>query len=157
MKRALNSLLTLYPIPFKAKWGILTFPRDIAGMNRRHLTPFIFHRKISRLYGSLLPVLSCPPHCLVCSWLGEGRIQSLFQRSYLVLFSIVYAALFVATGLCANETVISLKEEASIQSENMSLKDVAELNGPDTSLLKNLAQISLGLSPEFGKVKIMSR
>jgi flagella basal body P-ring formation protein FlgA len=155
MKRALNSLLTLYPIPFTAILGAPAFPRDMAGADRRHLTPFIIRREIPQQYSSNLPGLSCPPRYLVCSWLGEERIHSLLHGIAFVLLVAAFVVLSAGSMFCANGIVVSLKEEVRIQSDSMSLKDVAELSGPDASQIKSLAQISLGPSPEFGKAKIL--
>ena len=108
-------------------------------------------------FGSILPGFSCSPRHLVYSWLGEGRIRSLLHGIYCALLVVCAIAFFIRIAPGAEGIVINLKEEASIRSAEILLKDIADLNGLDRDVIERLSKISLGASPELGSVKTLSR
>jgi flagella basal body P-ring formation protein FlgA len=157
MNQASNSLLTFNPIPFTASRAVLESPRVKSGTNHRHLTPFCFNWKSLKPFGFILPNFSCSPRNLVYSWLGEGRIRSLLHGIYRALLVVSAIAFFIRIVSGAEGLVVNLKEEASIRSAAILLKDVADLNGPDRDIVERLSKVFLGASPEFGSVKTLSR
>jgi flagella basal body P-ring formation protein FlgA len=157
MKQASNSLLTLSQILFKANSSVPALPRVKAGTNDRHFTPFNIYWKNVEQLCSILPGLSCSPRSFVRSWLGEGRIRSLLYKFGIVLMAVGAMTFSVLIAPGANGLVISLREEASVRSATILLKDVADVRGPDLDTIEKLSQISLGPSPEFGSVKTLSR
>jgi flagellar basal body P-ring formation protein FlgA len=157
MKQASNSLLTFNPTPFTASSAVPALPRGKAGTNPRHLTPFNIYWKSLGHFCPILPDLSCSLRSIFRSWLGEGRIRSLFYGIYGVLLVVSAIAFFNRDASGADSVAISLKEEASIQSATILLKDVADLQGSDLHAIERFSNISLGASPEFGSVKILSR
>ena len=52
---------------------------------------------------------------------------------------------------------IKLKDQAAVQSEQIFLKDVADLSGDVSDQLNRVAEIPLGPSPEFGAAVVMNR
>jgi flagellar basal body P-ring formation protein FlgA len=157
MKQASNSLLTINPIPFTASTVVLALPRVKAGTNHRRLIPFCISWKSVKPFGSILPGFSCSPRSFVYSWLGEGRIRSLLHGIYCALLAVCAMAFFVRIAPGAEGLVIDLKEEVSIRSAAILLKDVADVNGPDRDVVEKLSKMNLGASPEFGSVKTLSR
>jgi flagella basal body P-ring formation protein FlgA len=157
MKQTSYSLLTLNLFPFTASWVISASPRVKTETNHRRLTPFCFYWKRSKPSGSMLPGFSCSPRSIVHSWLGEGRIRSLLHKIYRSLPVICVLASSIPIVYGAGNVAIRLKEEASIRSEAILLKDVAELNGTDRNAIEKLSKVVLGPSPEFGTAKILSR
>jgi flagellar basal body P-ring formation protein FlgA len=157
MKQASNSLLILDPIPFTASTSVLASPRAKAGTNHRHLNPFCLSWKSLKPFGSILPGISCSPRNFVYSWLGEGRIRSLLHGIYCALLVVCAIASSIKIAPGAESFVINLKEEASIESGAILLKDVADLYGPDRDTIEKLSIINLGASPEFGLAKTLSR
>jgi flagellar basal body P-ring formation protein FlgA len=156
MKQVSNSLLTLYPIHFKLPEAP-AIPRDIAGVNGRHLTPFFVHRRNAGEQSCILPDLSCPPRCNVRSRLGEGRIRSLLH-GISCFFLTAWMLLAPARMLTGAESVtIRLKEEAAVRSPMVFLKDVADLQGAESNRLRVLEQITLGQAPAFGAATVLSR
>jgi flagella basal body P-ring formation protein FlgA len=157
MKQVSNSLLTLYPIPFKAFPDASAFPRDTAGANGYRFTPFYIRRENAGLRFCAIPGLSCSPRSIVRFGLGEGRIRNLLLRAGFRLFSLC-AILACAPALAgAGVQVIELKQEAAVRSDVVHLEDVADLRGADANQLRRLAQIELGPSPEFGLTSTLSR
>ncbi len=157
MKQTSNSLLTLCPISLIAISIASALPRDEAAANNRHRTPFTVYRELLQQRCSILLGSSSPPRSSVRYRLGEERIRSLLHA---ICFSLLVICLMIPAAriaLGAEGLVISLKEEATIQSSMISLKDVADLHGPDPHQLEKLARIPIGSSPEFGSVKILSR
>jgi flagella basal body P-ring formation protein FlgA len=157
MKRASNSLLTLYQIPFTAHASVPALPRVKTGTNRRRFTPFTFYWRNGWHRSSVLPGLSCSPRSFVRSWLGEGRIRSLLRGTGSALLAVSMLIAFVQSATGADGVVIHLKEEASVRSATIVLKDVAEVRGPDAKRVEQLSQIALGPAPEFGSVAILNR
>jgi flagellar basal body P-ring formation protein FlgA len=156
MKQASNSLLTLCQFPFKAIPIVPAFPRDKAGANGRHLTPFYVHRGNSQMGRQISLGWSCSPRSNVRSRLGEGRIRSLLLG---ICFLVNGLGGMVASDLVpdTNTPAIILKEEVVIPSRDIMLQDVADLQGFDSDSLKRLAQIPLGAPPVFGAPMTMSR
>lgn len=157
MKQVSNSLLTHCSTPFIAILDAPVFPRDMAGAINRNLTPFYFQREKMQPCVADLPTLSCPPRSLVHSRLGEGRIRNLLRECFLTVLVVCILAPFVRTAVCSDGVVIRLKEETAVLSNAVQLKDVADLKGSNPELLDKLAHISLGATPEFGSVRILSR
>jgi len=156
MKQASNSLLILHSIPFMAMLGLPSLPRDNSERQTRRLIPFIIRRESRRHHRSVLQV-SCSPRSLVRSRLGEERIRSLFQGLFGLLLSFCLAApLAIGSPNIANLT-IELKPDATVQSDVILLKDVAELAGPDSARVRQLGLIEIGSSPTFGSVRTLSR
>jgi flagellar basal body P-ring formation protein FlgA len=152
MKQASNSLLTFYPIPFKAKPRIPTFPRDEARAAGRLFTPFRICQEIFRRINYSFLLGSCPLRSFVRFRLGEGRIRSLLSAICLISFAM---SLQPVSG--AEKIVINLKEQVSVQSNGIILKDVADLQGTDSDQLDKLAQTPLGAAPHLGVVVTLSR
>jgi flagella basal body P-ring formation protein FlgA len=157
MKQVSNSLLTLYPIPFKAFPDASAFPRDTAGANGCRFTPFYIRRENAGLRFCAIPGLSCSPRSIVRFGLGEGRIRSLLLRAGIMLLSLCAILAFAPALAGFGVPVIELKQEASVPSDVVHLQDIADLRGADTDQLRRLAQIELGPSPEFGLTSILSR
>jgi flagella basal body P-ring formation protein FlgA len=157
MKQASNSLLTLCSNPFEAMACVSELPREEEGTMHRHLTPFCIYREVSPRRHSILPGISCSPRSSVRFRLGEGRIRSLLHGMCFVLVTVCFALQFLPNLWSAENSVVRLKETASVRLKTVHLKDVADLQGPDPDLLNRLGQISLGPSPEFGLAKILSR
>jgi flagella basal body P-ring formation protein FlgA len=157
MKQAANSLLTLCHIIMTAMSSVPEIPRAKAGTNDRHRTPFNVYWKNMEHYRSMLPGLSCSPRSFVRSWLGEERIRSLFQGIGIVFIVAGTAVCSIRTASGADNLVVSVKEEAWVQSATILLKDVADLRGPNADALETLSRIPLGPAPEFGSVKTLSR
>ncbi len=157
MKQTSDSLLTLFPIPFNAISDTPAFPRDKAGVDNRHCTPFTVHRENSRQRRTILQGLSCPPRSLVRCRLGEGRIRSLLHGTCFTLLAVCLMLPSVQSTLGAEGLVISLKEEAAIQSDLVFLKDIADLKGSDPNAIDRLARMPLGQAPDFGSVRILTR
>jgi flagella basal body P-ring formation protein FlgA len=152
MKQASNSLLTFYPILFKAKPRIPAFPRDEARVAGRLFTPFrICQKMFLRISFSFL-LESSSLRSLVRFRLGEGRIRSLL--SAICLISMVA---FIRPVSGAEKIVVNLKEQVSVQSNNIVLQDVAELQGTDSDQLAKFAQIPLGAAPRLGIAATLSR
>jgi flagella basal body P-ring formation protein FlgA len=154
MKQASNSLLTLCPIPFKAKSHIPALLRDGVQVVGRLFTPFYVCREgfLKKIYFSVLLDSSCPPRSFVRSRLGEGRIRSL-----LIVVCLICIALSINPVSAAGPIVINLKEQAIVQSDSIVLKDVAFLQGTDSSRLEKLGQTPLGAAPPFGVTSTLSR
>ena len=157
MKRALNSLLTLYQIPFNAAGNIRILPREKSGLTFRDLTPFNVHRENLLYAFSTLPGVSIPPRSIVRSRLGEGRIQSLLRKSAFLCFAISVAILTVRTCIGSENLVVKLKKETAIQSATIFLKDVADIQSADRDQIERLNRIPLARAPEFGAVTILNR
>ncbi len=156
MKQASDSLLTLHHLCCKTMPCDRVLPRDDTRSNGYRLTPFHFHRESYAKRHRILLDLSCPPRCLFRSRLGEGRIRSL---SSLPLFLIVFCtlALSVRASFSNGSLIISLKEQAVVQSDRILLKDVADLQAASPVQLQKVAQLPLGPSPAFGRVVTLSR
>jgi flagella basal body P-ring formation protein FlgA len=155
MKQASNSLLTLYPIPFKAKPRIPAFPRDEARVAGRLFTPFrMCQEKLSGTNCTFFLELSCLLRSLVRLRLGEGRIRGLLHTICLISFA---ASLCPVKGADEGTIAINLIEQASIQSDKVFLKDVADLQGADTVRLDKLALTQLCDAPPFGVTLTLSR
>lgn len=155
MKQVSDSLLTRCPI-LKLP-DASAFPRDTAGANGRHFTPFFVHRWDAGILSCILPGLSCPPRSYVRSRLGEGRIRSLLHRlrhGWLVAL-VILPSILMLNG--ADKLVINLKEEAAVSSNTILLKDVADLENIDPESRRILAQTALGPAPEFGSATILTR
>jgi flagella basal body P-ring formation protein FlgA len=157
MKQTSDSLLTYRPIPFNAISDAPILSQGDTGASDRRCTPFTVHREHSQQQCQILLGWSCSPRSFVRYRLGEGRIRSLLHGIRLSLLAVCLTVSFVRAVLGAEGLVISLKEEAAIRSNRVLLKDVANLQGPDSKQLEKLARIPLGPSPEFGSVKTLNR
>jgi flagella basal body P-ring formation protein FlgA len=157
MKQALNSLLTLYQIPFNAAGDTRMLPREKPGLPFRNLTPFNVHRENLSCAFSTLPGVSIPPRSIVRSRLGEGRIQSLLQKTALFFFAAFVSVLTVRTCIGSENLVVKLKKETAIQSATIFLKDVADIQSADRDQIERLNRIPLARAPEFGSVTILNR
>jgi flagellar basal body P-ring formation protein FlgA len=157
MKQVSNSLLTINLIPFTANVSVPAVPRVKNGMNARRFTPFNSYWKNGSQGCSALPGLSCLPRSFVRSWLGEGRIRSLLHKIGSALVAVSATVILIQSASGADGLVVNLKEAALVQSATILLKDVADLRGPDSNQIEKLLQITLGSSPEFGSVKILTR
>jgi flagellar basal body P-ring formation protein FlgA len=154
MKQASNSLLTLCPIPFKAKACISALLRDEVQIADRLFTPFHVCREgfLKKSIFSVLLDSSCPPRSFIRSRLGEGRIRSL-----LIAVCFISIAFSMHPGLAAGDIVINLKEQASVLSDTIVLKDLADLQGTDSAAVEKLGQTPLGPAPAFGFTSTLSR
>jgi flagellar basal body P-ring formation protein FlgA len=156
MKQASDSLLILHSIPFMVKLGLSSLPRDNSERQTRRLIPFIIRPESRRYRGSVFQV-SCSPRSSVRSRLGEERIRSLFQGLLgLFLLFCLSVPLTIASTSNSNLT-IELKSDATVQSDIILLKDVAELTGPDSARIRQLGLTQIGSSPAFGSVRTLSR
>jgi flagellar basal body P-ring formation protein FlgA len=155
MKQVSNSLLTLCLNPFSSI-PEAEAPRKTALANGRHLTPFFVHQGNKREHRSILLSLSCSPRSLVRSRLGEGRIRSLLYGMCLSLFVLLMLSVPVR-NIAAADLIVTLKEEAAVESGKVLLKDIADLRGGDPAQLRKLEQLSLVQAPEFGSVTTLSR
>jgi flagella basal body P-ring formation protein FlgA len=155
MNQASNSLLTFYPIPFKAKPRIPEFLRDEARVGGRLFTPFRICQKMSlKISFSFLLELFCLLRSFVRVRLGEGRIRSLLSAICLILFA---ASLHPVEGRAAGPVIIKLKEQVSITSDKVVLKEIADLQGADAVHLEKLAMIQLCNAPPFGITLTLSQ
>jgi flagellar basal body P-ring formation protein FlgA len=156
MKQASNSLLIPHTIPFMAMLGLSSLPRDNSERQTRRLIPFIIRREGCKHYSSV-SLVSCSPRSFVRSRLGEERIRSLFQGLFgLLLFFCLSISIGIGSTNIAKYS-IDLKPDATVQSDVILLKDVAELTGPDSTRIRQLGLIELGASPAFGSVRTLSR
>jgi flagellar basal body P-ring formation protein FlgA len=155
MKQVSNSLLTLCLNPF-SRIPEAEVPRDRALTAGRHLTPFFVHQGNKRKYRSILLITSCPPRNLVRSGMGEGRIRSLLYGMCLSLIVLLTISVSVC-DIAAADLIIDLKEDATVESGKVLLKDIADLRGTDPVQLRKLEQLSLVQSPEFGSVTTLGR
>jgi flagellar basal body P-ring formation protein FlgA len=156
MKQVSNSLLTLLSNPFRMLPHALA-PRENALADGRHFTPFFAFPGDARKCHFYFPGLSCPPRSCVRSWLGEGRIRNLFHGMLLLLFVVLLASAPVPETQAAERFAINLKDEVAVESNNVYLKDVADLYGPDKPHLEKLANIFLCVAPAFGETTILNR
>jgi flagellar basal body P-ring formation protein FlgA len=153
MKQASNSLLTLCPIPFKAKLCSPTLFRDGARAAGRFFTPFHVCQESSLKTSFSVLLVSCPLRSFVRSRLGEGRIRGLLSS---VICLIAFAVL-LRPASSAEHNIVKLKNQVIVQSNGIILKDVADLQGTDAKQLEKLAQIPLGAAPHPGVVATLSR
>jgi flagellar basal body P-ring formation protein FlgA len=153
MKQASYSLLTLCPIPFKAKLCMPALFRDRAWAASRLFTPFHICRKSFLKTRFSVLLASCPLRSFVRSRLGEGRIRSLLSTIYLILT----VAIFIPPASGSGSIVVKLKDQVSVQSNRIVLNDIAEFQGTDSGQLAQLAQVPLGNAPRLGIVATLSR
>jgi flagella basal body P-ring formation protein FlgA len=156
MKQASDSLLTLHPFCFTATAHVRALPRDGAWVDGRLLTPFRINRENIAKRRRVLLVLSRPLLNMFRSRLGEGRIRSLLALPFTLIAccTMIYPA-WAAAGI--QGLTINLREEATVLSAGVFLKDVADLQGSDRERIETLARVPLGLSPTFGLVLTLSR
>jgi flagellar basal body P-ring formation protein FlgA len=157
MKQASDSLLTLYPILFRAKPGVSVVPRDERWSTGRFLTPFRVFREIAQSVHRIVLGKSCPPRSSVRIWSGEGRIRSLLvgEHFFLIAFCITLFAAQPTFG--GASLLINLKEVARVGPGPVLLKDVAGLQGFEADLTGRIGAIQVAPSPEFGVPNILTR
>ena len=155
MKQASNSLLTFYPISFKAKPRMPEFLRDEAPVGGRLFTPFRICQEMSlRISISFLLELFCMLRSFVRFRLGEGRIRSLLSAICMILFA---ASLYAIEGRATGPVLAILKEQVSVTSNKVVFQDIADIQGADVVQLEILKKIQLCDAPPFGIALTLSQ
>ncbi len=76
------------------------------------------------------------------------------------MLSVICMTLFVISirsVFGAENILLNLKEQVTLQSSTIILKDIADLRGPNSEILDQLAQTTLGAAPHLGLVSTLSR
>jgi flagellar basal body P-ring formation protein FlgA len=156
MKQASNSLLTYFATPF-IRMPHAQASREKASVYGRRFAHFLECQEKMNRFRYFLLGLSCVPRDIVRIRLHEGRIRSLLYGMAMAFVLLVSGQMLVPNLTAGERLLIYLKEEASIASSNVLLKDVADLRGPDVQQIEKLAQTTIAESPVFGETAVVNR
>jgi len=129
-------------------------PREKASARGSRFSPFFGSQVKTLLYRFFL---SCPLRNKIRFRLGEGRIRSLLYGLPMSWILLLFMSAIVPDLAAGERLLIKLKEDVSVDSSTVCLKDVADLRGPDERQVEKLAHTVIAGAPVFGETAVFSR